>query len=133
VLVKSYFVALGKDVTVKVPTGETKKGFFGGDKDVVRKEKQWQQTGWSDCEIDTDRLATDLEQVISSLNNEGYKVQSITPVISGAYNYKYQDQGISSSARILGKTEAVSGGASYGYGYGYSFTDSLIVIAEKCV
>ncbi|ANU38282.1 hypothetical protein RJD38_18925 [Vibrio scophthalmi] len=133
VLVKSYFVALGKEVTVKIPTGETKTGLFGGQKEVTRKEKQWKQTGWSDCEIDTDRLATDLEQVINSLNREGYKVQSVTPVMSGAYDFKYQAQGISSSARIMGNTEAVSGGASFGYGYGYSYTDSLIVIAEKNV
>lgn len=133
VLVQCFFKAIGKEVTVKVPTGETKKGLFGRDKEITRKEKQWKQTGWSDCEIDADRLATDLEQVISSLNEEGYRIQSITPVMSGAYNYNYQAEGISSSARVLGNTEAVSGGASYGYGYGYSYTDSLVVIAEKNV
>ena len=130
VLVKSYFVALGKEITVKVPTGEKKKGFFG-EKEITRKDKQWKQTGWSDCDIDSERLVLDLELVINTLNSDGYKIQSITPVISGSYNYKYQAQGISSSARFIGNTEAVSGGASYGYGYGYSYTNSLIVVAEE--
>ncbi|EMV9345812.1 hypothetical protein AADU82_004566 [Vibrio alginolyticus] len=39
VLVKSYFMPVGKEVTVKVPTGEKKSGLFGGEKDVYRKEK----------------------------------------------------------------------------------------------
>lgn len=127
VLIKSYFAAVGKDVTVEKPTGETKKGFFGGEKEVTKKEKQWKQTGWSDCKIDTERLASDLEKAVVLLNSEGYKIQSITPITSGQYRYKAE--GIKSSARIIGDTEAVSGGVSYGYGY--SYTDSLIVVAEK--
>lgn len=127
VLVKSYFAVVGKEVTVEIPTGEIKKGLFGGEKEVTKKEKQWKQTGFSDCKIDSERLASDLERVINLFNNDGYKIQSITPIMSGKYNYKAE--GISSSARIIGNTEAVSGGASYGYGY--SYTDSLIVVAEK--
>jgi len=131
VYVKAYFLPIGKEVTVKVPTGETKKGLLGGQKQVMRKEKQWKQIGWSDCEIDSERLANDLQKAIESLNQEGYLVKSITPVISGAYNYQYKAEGITSSPRILGDTEAVRGGASYGYGYGYSYTDSLIIHATK--
>ena len=126
VLVKSYFVAVGEEVLVEILTGETKKTLFGGEKRVTKNVKQWKQTGFSDCEIDNERLATDLEKVISSLNNDGYKIQSITPIISGKYDY--QAEGISSSARMMRETEAVSGGASFGYGY--SYTDSLIVVAE---
>lgn len=133
VLVKCYFSPIGKEVTIQIPTGETKKGLFGNEKEITRKSKQWKQTGWSDSKVDSNRLSKDLEEVIATLNNEGYKVQSITPVVSGAYDFKYQAEGITSSARLFGNTEAVKGGASYGYGYGYSYTDSLIVVAEKNV
>ena len=133
ILVKSYFAPIGEEVTVKVPTGETKKGLFGGEKEVYCKEKKWKQTGYSDCMIDSERLAKDLERAIDSLNKDSFKVISITPITSGDYAYKYQSQGISSSKRILSETESVSGGASFGYGYGYSYTDSLIILAEKNV
>ncbi|AOW84091.1 TPA: hypothetical protein AB5H59_004042 [Vibrio mimicus] len=131
VLVKSYFAPIGKEVTVKVPTGEKKSGFFGGEKEVYRNEKRWEQTGYSDCIVDSKRLAADLQRAIDNLNRDGFSVKMITPVISGDYSYKYQAQGISSSKRILSETESVKGGASFGYGYGYSYTDSLLVIAEK--
>ena len=133
VLVKSYFVPVGRNVTVKVPTGEKKAGFFGGEKEVYRKEQRWEQTGYSDCIVDSERLAADLQKAIENLNDDGFSIKTITSVISGDYTYKYQAQGISSSKRVLSETESVSGGASYGYGYGYSYTDSLLVIAEKNV
>jgi hypothetical protein len=129
--VKAYFLPVGEEVTVKVPTGEIKKGLFGGVKEITKKEKIFKQTGWSDCKIDSEKLADDLQNVINSLNKDGYKVKSIIPVTSGKYDYKYQSQEIRSSPRILEKTEEVRGGASYGYGYGYSYTDSLLVHAVK--
>jgi hypothetical protein len=131
VYVKAYFRPVGKEVTVEVPTGETKKGLFGGEKQVTRKETQWKKTGWSDCEIDGERLTEDLQKTIEGLNREGYSVISITSILSGAYKYKYQAKGVTSSPRLLTETEAVKGGASYGYGYGYSYTESLIVHARK--
>jgi len=133
VYVKAYFCSVGKEVIVKVPTGETKKGLFGGDKEITRKEKQWKHTGYSDCKVDGKRLSEDLQIAINCLNDENYSVKSITPVISGSYNYKFQAQGITSSDRLLRETEKVSGGASYGYGYGYSYTDSMIIHAVKNV
>ncbi len=131
VLIKSYFAPIEKEVTVKVPTGETKKGFFGKEKEVTRKEKQWEQVGYSDCIIDSKRLAKDLQEAVNELNNDGYRIKTIVPITSGDYSYKFKDQNISSSKRILSETEKVSGGSSYGYGYGYSYTSSLIIIAEK--
>ncbi|MBB1440944.1 hypothetical protein H5202_20255 [Shewanella sp. SG41-4] len=83
------------------------------------------------CIVDSERLQRDLDLAIALLNESGYEVQSVVPIISGAYNYQYQDQEISSYARPFTKTEAISDGVSYGYGYGYSYTDSLIVIARK--
>lgn len=122
VYVPAYFAPIGEEKTIKVPTGEKKKGLFGGEKDVMRKEKQWVQTGLSDREIDSDRLAQDLESAVTNLNNKGYEVVSVTPITSGAYNFKYR----MNSGGYEGK-----GYGGYGYGYGYSYTDSLIVTAKK--
>ncbi|WP_076415029.1 hypothetical protein [Shewanella sp. UCD-KL12] len=81
--------------------------------------------------VDSERLERDLGLALVSLNGSGYEVHSIVPVISGAYSYQFRDDEITSSPRLMGDTEAVAGGVSYGYGYGYSYTDSLIVIARK--
>ncbi len=131
VYVKAYFSPVGKNIEIKVPTGETKKGLFGGEKKVTKKETRWEQTGFSDTHIDGERLAEDLQTTINTLSDEGYSITHITPVISAAYDYKYQAQGVTSTPRILSDGEAVSGGASFGYAYGYSYTDSLIVVAER--
>ena len=120
VYVNSYFKPLGKTKTVKVPTGEKTKGFFGGEKDVTRKEKQWEQTGWSDCQIDGERLAADIEKAIESLNAEGYELVSVSEAISG--NYSWQ----TNNGRHSG-----GGGWGYGYGYGYSYTEGVTIVAKK--
>ena len=120
VYVNSYFKPLGKTKTVKVPTGEKTKGFFGGEKDVTRKEKQWEQTGWSDCQIDGERLAADIEKAIESLNAEGYELVSVSEAISG--NYSWQ----TNNGRHGG-----GGGWGYGYGYGYSYTEGVTIVAKK--
>lgn len=130
VFVKAHFVPLFKDVTVKVSTGETRRGLFGGEKELTRKETQRQQVGWSDSQIDGARLAQDLDVAISTLNKEGYEVVSLSPVTSGAYRYQYNAAGVTSSKRILSETEKVSGGGSYGYGYGYSYTEGMVILAR---
>lgn len=119
VYVNAHFKPAGKIRTVKVPTGEKKKGFFGGEKDVTRKEEQWEQTGWSDCEIDGERLAQDIEKAIANLNSQGYEVVSVTPLTSGAYNWAYKTGGSSHA------------GWGYGYGYGFSYTEGVTVVAKK--
>lgn len=117
--VPAYFYPIGKNVTKKVATGETKKGFFGGDKPVKVDKTEWVKTGYSDTEINSERLAEDIEKATTGLNQDGYRVVSVTPVISGAYDraYKCGPEG--------------DGGYGYGYGYGYSYTNSVIIIAEK--
>ncbi|ODP96997.1 hypothetical protein BGL48_15610 [Salinivibrio sp. SS3] len=122
VYVPAFFEPVGKNKTVKVSTGEKKKGFFGGEKGVTRKETQWEQTGWSDCRIDGERLANDLAEIVSGLNSEGYEIVSVTPVTSGSYDWKYE---------LKSGGYQSSGYGGYGYGYGYSFTNSLIVTAKK--
>jgi hypothetical protein len=122
IYVPAFFEAVGKDKTIKVSTGEKKKGFFGGEKDVTRKESQWEQTGWSDCRIDSQKLSNDLADVVSGLNNDGYEIVSVTPITSGAYNWKFN---------VTSGGNQNQGYGGYGYGYGYSYTNSLIVTAKK--
>ncbi|UYO92965.1 hypothetical protein [Pollutimonas sp. M17] len=121
VYVEAFFKPVGKTRTVKVPTGQKTKGFFGGQKDVVRKEERWEQTGWSDCEIDGARLADDVSQAISELNKGGYEVVSVSDITSGQYNWEYKKGGGGHQ----------TGGWGYGYGYGYSITEGVMIIAKK--
>jgi hypothetical protein len=116
VYIPSYFKPLVKEVTVEVPTGETKTTLFGTVKKVKRKQKQWRKTGdWSNCKIDGQRLAMDVEKAVRTLNSEGCEVVTIVPAISGAYNYHMKRDGWSGA----------------GYGYGYSYTEGLIIVARK--
>lgn len=131
VFVKARFKPIYKDVSVKVPTGESKTGLFGGQKDITRTEIQRQQVGWSDCEIDGPQLAGDVSAAVAKLNDEGFEAMSITEITSGNYRYEYNSQGITSSRRILSETEKVSGGGSYGWGYGYSFTGGVLILARQ--
>lgn len=121
VFVEAKFKPVGKIKTVSIPTGEKKKGFFGGEKEVMTKEKRWEQTGWSDCEIDGGQLSEDLQRAISNLNDEGYEVVSVSPVVSAKYDYRWEQQ----------KGASSWGGSGYGYGYGYSYTEGLTVVAKK--
>jgi hypothetical protein len=119
IYIDAHFKPIGKVRTYKVPTGEKKKGVFGGEKDVLRKEKKWEQTGWSDKEIDGERLAQDIEVAIDGLNSNGYEVVTISETISGNYDYSHKSGGIN------------NGGFGYGYGFGYSYTEGVTIIAKK--
>lgn len=122
--VPAFFVPLYKDVKVKVSTGETKKGLLRREKEVKRTEVRREIDGWSDCDIDGERLANDLAKAVSELNREGYEVVSVTPITSGGYDFQHGATGVNSGAMV---------GFQYGYsfGYGYSFTSSLIVTSRK--
>jgi len=61
VLVKAYFVPVGENKIVKVPTGEKKRGLLGGASDVMKDEKKWVQSGFSDRWVDTGRLEKDFQ------------------------------------------------------------------------
>lgn len=122
IYVRASFKPLGKNVTKNVPTGEKKKGFFGGEKDVIKQVTEWEQTGYSDCEIDGALLAEQIGEAISSLNSEGYKVVQIIPVTSGRYDWAYKVNSFKSSGE---------GGYAYGYGYGYSYTEGVTIVAER--
>lgn len=118
---KAFFKPLGKHVTKKVPTGEKKKGFFGGEKDVTEKVTEWEQTGRSNKQIDGERLSNDIAEAVNTLNQDDYEVVSITPITSGEYDGHYAQQ----------KGGQGWGGSGYGLGYGYSYTEGVTIIAKK--
>lgn len=121
VYVEAFFKPVGQVNTVKVPTGEKTKGFFGGEKDVMRKEERWEQTGFSECEIDGARLADDVGKAIADLNKEGYEAVTVSDITSGRYNWQYKTNG----------GAGANGGWGYGYGYGYSITEGVMIVAKK--
>ena len=121
IFVQAYFKPLYKKDTVKVPTGEIKKGLLGGEKQVTRKEKHMKQTGYSDCHIDAERLSQDVSMATESLNAEGYNVTAITPITSGEYDFSWSES-------LGGHQE---GGSGYGYGYGYSYTTGVMILASN--
>lgn len=122
IYIRASFKPVGKNVTKNVPTGEKKKTFFGGEKDVIEQVTEWEQTGYSDCQIDGALLAEQIGEVIASLNSEGYKVVQIIPVTSGRYNWDYKVDSI-----VTGN----HGAYAYAYGYGYSYTEGVTIVAER--
>ncbi|ANU38708.1 hypothetical protein [Vibrio scophthalmi] len=116
VYVKAGFKPVGRTKIVNIKTGEKTKGIFG-EKDVVRQEERWENTGFSKREIDGKRLAWDIEAAVGSLNTEGYEVVSVVMVTSGDYAWNTVD--------------ARNGGVLGAYGYGYSYTEGAIITAKK--
>nr|WP_233174427.1 hypothetical protein [Elizabethkingia sp. ASV34] len=86
--------------------------------------------GWSNSEIDGERLSADINNEIEKWSSQNIKIISISPITSGHYNYQYSSQGISSSKRVFSETEKVSGGGSYGFGYGYSYTEGVLICIQ---
>ncbi|WP_223616392.1 hypothetical protein [Pseudomonas sp. BF-B-30] len=126
VYVKAYFRPMGEEVEIEVPTGQFEKGFFGNEKEIKTKAAEWKQTGWSDAQIDGELLTDNINEAVILLNQEGYEVQSILPIISGAYAFKYDYKSAHNSGGIF-----EGGGWGYGYGYGYSFTEGVTIVARK--
>jgi hypothetical protein len=72
IYVPADFKAIEKNVSVKVPTGEKRKALFGGEKDVMRSETRFEQTGRSERLVDGERLA--VAEAVASLNSDGYEL-----------------------------------------------------------
>jgi hypothetical protein len=104
VYVPALFKEIRESHTIQVPSG--KRGFLGHEKTTA--EERWASEGYSDSEIDGERLQRDVQQAVDGLNKEGYEVFSLAPVESGAYNWSPE-----------------------GYSYGYSYTEGMIILARK--
>ena len=119
VWIYAYFKKQGRWETYEEDTGETKKGLFGGEKPVVVKKKRWiELDAYRDDMIDGARISRDIEKALNQLESEEFDVLSITPVISGAYNWKNYSSSNNGSAHTCAS-------------YGYSVTEGVIVIARK--
>lgn len=130
IFIHAHFNPIIRDIVENVPTGETRKNWFGNEKQVTKRVASQKITGWSNSEIDGERLSTDINNEIGKWSSENIRIISISPITSGSYNYQFSSQGISSSPRLLSDTEKVSGGRSYGFGYGYSYTEGVLICIE---
>ncbi|MEL6590310.1 MAG: hypothetical protein AAFQ68_09530 [Bacteroidota bacterium] len=119
--IQSHGVPVGEEKVVKIPTGETRKSLLGGVKEIYRKEKRWEQTGFSQSKIDIKRLANEVAETIEEIEKAGLVVDSITPITSGNYDWEF---------KILGRKRSKKGGG-YGFGYGYSYTEGVIIVAKE--
>ncbi len=121
VWVDAYFLKKGQWEEYEEATGETKKGFFGGERAVTVKKKRWVELNeYRDDRIDGARLSQDTELALNQLEAEGFEVLSITPVISGNYSWTNYS-----------KSSVNSGAASTCASWGYSVTEGVIVTARK--
>jgi hypothetical protein len=116
--VKAQFAVIGKTETVDVPTGEKKK-FLGIETNVTRKEKRWIETGYSDSVIDGERFAKDVDEAVNKLSAEGFAIVSITPVTSGHWGANHGTKTID------------HGVPTDWYAYGFSYTEGVLVVAQK--
>lgn len=114
--------------TVTKTKGVFKKRSFEVEEPIYEKREQWVPTGeYSDIEVDIDNFSEKIGKICRELAEAGYRIMQIIPVNSGRYGYQFKETG--SRQRILGDTEAITGGG-YGYGYGYGITDGVIIIGE---
>lgn len=85
-----------------------------GKKEIPKEKIKYEANHkYSDCLVDGHKLSEDVEEAINQLSKENFKVVSITPITSGSY-------------------EVFSGLSNYnGYGYGFSYTEGMLIYAEK--
>jgi hypothetical protein len=130
IFIPAYFKPILQNVSENIPTGETKRNWLGAEKPITKRIVSEKVVGWSDSEIDGERLSNDINSEVEKWSSKNVRIISISPITSGRYNYQYSSQGISSSPRLLSDTEKVSGGGSYGFGYGYSYTEGVLICIE---
>lgn len=133
---KTIFIpATFKEITelseIKIETGEVKKNWLGVEKKVYKTSYSPKVIGYSDKEIDGNKLSENVNKEIIKWEEKGFRVISIVPITSGSYNYQYDNSKISSRERVFGNTEKIEGGGSYGFGYGYSYTEGVLICMEQ--
>lgn len=131
VFIPSTFVPNYIEETVSIPTGETTRTFFGMiPKDVVRKERQVRQDGYSNCIIDGEALARDVSKAVNRKTEDGFNVLSIVPVTSGNWAYeKGQISGGGGATGGGGRISPIQGDT--GYSLGWSFTSGMMITFTK--
>ena len=113
VFVKAHGRPIGAYKKMEVPTNASRRGLLGIRRPVTRTIERWVQKGYSDSEIDADRLVRDMQAAIQTLNADGYEVISVTPVISGRSREGRRSAG--------GKSND----------HGFSYTEGMIITARS--
>ncbi|WES98294.1 hypothetical protein P2W68_01470 [Chryseobacterium arthrosphaerae] len=67
IFIPAHFKPIINDVVENVPTGETKKNWFGSEKHITKREVSKKIIGWSDSEIDGERLSNDINSELERL------------------------------------------------------------------
>ena len=125
IFIPSKFIRRKEFITKKIPTGDTKRGLLGVKKTIYREEGEWIDTGSaSDCVIDGEQLAIDIDKAIKEYTDEGYEVVSMQPITNGNYQADYDIRTIDNK----GMPFSVGG---YGYGYGFSYTSGMLITFTK--
>ncbi|MCW2462414.1 hypothetical protein [Elizabethkingia anophelis] len=101
IFIPAHFKPIIEDVAENVPTGETKKNWLGSEKQITKKTVSQKIVGWSNSEIDGERLSAGINNEIKKWSSQNIKIISISPITSGHYNYQYSSQGISIIAFFL--------------------------------
>lgn len=110
VFVKAHLRPLyGKPGLLKKVFGSTQTGT------MLEVPKGFEQKGWSDCEIDGERLADDISKSICKLEADGFEFVSISNINSGSYKSDYSN----------------SDRSSYGWGYGFSISEGVLITVNK--
>lgn len=78
--------------------------------------------------VDLEETNTVMNNLLIHVQNEGFSVESITPIISGVG--QFQCGRIDQKGAQLTKWLKPSVG-SYGYGFGYSYTNGFMILAKK--
>lgn len=100
------------------PTGEVKKGFLSGAKPIMETKRRWVPIAneYHAHLIDGAQLTRDLEKTLNELEVEGFKILSVTPVISGGYGWDgYTNTNTDRTA----------------VSWGYSITEGFTVVARR--
>ena len=127
--VASHFKELGRWETKSVQTGAAtktvEKGLFKKravevEVPIFAEQREWVATGVSDCEIDGEKFSKDIGAAIEALEDEGFELLTITPILSGSYKYDFEAPVINSRDR-----------PSYGWGYGFSYTSGVTIVARR--
>lgn len=116
VYIPAKFATVGKRHVVQVPMGKTKSGWFGK-QPIMAEETKFEPTGTSDCNINVGQLADEIAADVQVLNEEGYEVVTVTPLITGDYDYRTR--------------WSFWGCAAADYGYGYSYTKGVVITARR--
>ncbi len=131
ITVNSIMMEIGEWKTTKIKTGTKKikrtQGVFNKKEVVVEKPiyettRRWVTSGKrSDVQIDADDFGLKIATACNELDQDGYDVVEMIPILRGNYQYQ-KDKGI---------LQKGSGTIGQSISFGYSITDGVTIIAKR--